>query len=217
MKLTKPIFLFLILAVSLFGLAYSFLYSSKAKANGSIASLSILPVKKKLPESDKLQQMSTGLVSYCKKKGLNNQLCFLIDMSMESGSKRFFVYNLKTDTVTDAGLVTHGRCNEKRLSGRRYSNDIGGGCTSLGRYKVGGNYYGKFGLAFKLYGLDQTNSNAFKRFVVLHGHNCVPQQDVTPQPICQSNGCPTVSPEYLLRLNKLIKASTKPILLYIFE
>lgn len=148
---------------------------------------------------------------------MNDQLCFLIDMNREAGSNRFFVYDLKNEEVTEAGLVTHGRCNEKWLERRKYSNIIGSGCTAPGKYKTGNSYVGRFGLSFKLYGLDTTNNNAYKRFIVLHSHTCVPEEEVSPLPICQSDGCPTVSPGFLTRLNKIIKDSKTPVLLWIIE
>jgi hypothetical protein len=138
-------------------------------------------------------------------------------MNIASGVNRFFVYDLGKDSVLDAGLVTHGRCNELWLSGRKYDNKIGCGCTSLGKYRIGTPYKGRFGLAYKLHGLDSTNSNAFKRYVVLHSHECVPNEEVIPAPICQSDGCPTVSEAFLKKLASLIDASPKPILLSIVD
>ena len=146
----------------------------------------------------------------------NEQICFLIDMSMPSGQNRFFVYDFKKDTLQNSGVVTHGNCNQYWLEGRKYSNKVGCGCTSLGKYKVGYSYSGKFGLAYKLYGLDKTNSNAFNRYVVLHSHSCVPETEVRDD-ICQSNGCPTVSPGFLQQLKPVIDKSTRPILLWIYE
>jgi hypothetical protein len=147
----------------------------------------------------------------------NTGVCFMIDMSIESGSNRFFVYNLQKDSVEATGLVTHGNCNEKWLAGRKYGNSVGCGCTSLGKYKIGNAYKGKFGLAYKLHGLDSSNNNAFNRYVVLHAHGCVPEGEVKPYPICQSNGCPTVSPLFLQQLAKVIDASKQPILLWVYE
>jgi L,D-transpeptidase catalytic domain len=154
---------------------------------------------------------------FTKNNQYNSQVCFLINMSAESGSNRFFVYNLKTDSIVNMGLVTHGRCNQNWLIGRQYGNKVGCGCTSLGKYKIGAPYYGKFGLAYKLHGLDSTNNNAFKRFVVLHSHECVPSQEVSPAAICQSDGCPTVAPDFLKQLQTVIDRSTQPILLWIYE
>jgi hypothetical protein len=150
-------------------------------------------------EVEKLKKKSTEAASFIKKNGYNESVCFFIDTTLASGQKRFFVYDIVKDTIQLSGLVTHGRCNKMWLKGRKYSNEPGCGCTSLGKYKIGNLYYGRFGLAFKLYGLDKTNNNAFKRFVVLHSHECVPEMEVKDE-ICQSDGCPTVSPQFLQQL-----------------
>jgi hypothetical protein len=154
--------------------------------------------------------------TFLKQKNYNQSICFLLDMSVESGQNRFFVYDLQRDTLQNSGLVTHGRCNENWLEGRKYGNTVGCGCTSLGKYKIGNAYNGKFGLAFKLHGLDKTNDKAYARFVVLHSHSCVPETEVSNE-ICQSDGCPTVSPGFLQQLKPIIQRSTKPVLLWIYE
>jgi len=152
---------------------------------------------------------------FAEKNHFNTELCFFVDMSVESGKSRFFVYDMKKKQVRIKGLVAHGRCNKDWLSGRKYGNVVGCGCTSLGRYKIGNPYKGRFGLAYKLYGLDSTNSHAYSRFVVLHAHACVPEQEVDPSPICQSDGCPTVSPGFLQQLAGAIDSSRRPVLLWI--
>lgn len=153
---------------------------------------------------------------YVRSKHFNEQIVFLIDMQVASGQPRFFVYHLGKDSIINSGLVTHGRCNENWLEGRRYGNTIGCGCSSLGRYKIGYAYQGRFGLAYKLHGLDATNNKAFDRFVVLHSHECVPETS-TPDEICQSDGCPTVSPGFLQYLKPVIDRSARPVLLWIYE
>ncbi len=173
------------------------------------------PVNKKLLL--KLNDRAVTVKQFVKTNGYNNSVCFLVDMSIESGRNRFFVYNLQKDSVLHTGLVTHGRCNENWLTGRRYGNVVGCGCTSLGKYKIGNPYKGRFGLAYKLHGLDSTNNNAYKRYVVLHSHDCVPNREVDPAPICQSDGCPTVSLSYLTKLAGIIDGSEKPVLLWVFE
>lgn len=164
----------------------------------------------------KLQLKANEARLFVNQKGYNDNICFLIDMSLHSGQNRFFVYDFKKDTIRNAGLVTHGRCNQYWLEGRKYDNTVGCGCTSLGKYKIGHAYNGKFGLAYKLYGLDKTNDKAFQRFVVLHAHDCVPESEVKDD-ICQSDGCPTVSINYLQYLKPIIDASKKPLLLWIYE
>ena len=164
----------------------------------------------------KLKVKAGDVRKFVTSKGFNTTICFLIDMSLPSGQNRFFVYNLKKDTLYNSGLVTHGRCNQSWLEGRKYGNTVGCGCSSLGKYKIGNPYHGKFGLAFKLHGLDKTNDKAFDRFVVLHAHECVPETAIEDE-ICQSDGCPTVAPGFLQQLKPIITASSKPVLLWIFE
>jgi len=164
----------------------------------------------------KLNLKASEAKYFARKNNFNTNFCFLIDMSLASNKRRFFIYDLQKDSVVNSALVAHGNCNQYWLEGRRYNNAIGSGCTSLGKYKVGYSYTGRFGLAFKLYGLEKTNSNAFARYVVLHSYQDVPETEVEDE-ICQSNGCPMVSPGFLKNLEPLIRSSKKPILLWIYE
>ncbi len=68
-----------------------------------------------------------------------------------------------------------------------------GGCSSLGKYKIGEKYRGQYGKSYKLYGLENTNSNAYKRAIVLHGFSCVPDEEIYPGVVCNSLGCAMVS------------------------
>lgn len=176
-------------------------------------------LKKENPENITVKMLHAKALTakqYVKRNNYNQQICFLVDMKIRSGAERFFVYDLKADSVISSGVVTHGRCNERWLVGRRYGNEPGCGCTSLGKYKIGNAYNGSFGLAYKLHGLDSTNSNAFKRYVVLHAHECVPDEEVWSE-ICQSDGCPTVSTVFLQQLKTMINKSKQPVLLWIYE
>jgi L,D-transpeptidase catalytic domain len=163
-----------------------------------------------------LVKYTNGLIAYTLKHKLNSRYCFLIDMKVASGLKRFYIYDLQNDRVLQAGLVTHGSGNHFSDS-ILFSNIAGSNCTSLGKYKIGKSYYGKFGLAYKLNGLDKTNSNAYLRFIVLHAHSCVPENEIAPREICRSWGCPTVSPLFLIQLKTYIDKSPEPMLLWIFN
>lgn len=182
-----------------------------------------MPVNKislSLKDSNTEKRINTyaaRLREYAYAKKYNGTIGFLVDMSIESGKNRFFIVSLEKDSILDQGLVTHGRCNQNWLTGRRYSNTLGGGCTSLGKYKIGQSYQGRFGLAYKLFGLDSTNSNSFKRFVVLHSMKCIPEKETHPFPLCQSDGCPAVAPEFLKKLQRIISLSAKPVILWIYD
>ena len=186
----------------------------KAKATYIGSRPSAKPVPN--PVLEKMHAKAIAARAFTHRRKYNESVCFFIDMSIPSGQNRFFIYDLRKDSLQKAALVAHGNCFEYWLEGRKYSNVVGSGCTSLGKYKIGNSYTGKFGLSYKLYGLDSSNNNAFERTVVLHGHSCVPEIEVADE-ICQSNGCPTVTPDFLQQLRLIIASSKKPLLLWIYE
>jgi L,D-transpeptidase catalytic domain len=153
--------------------------------------------------------------SYVKENNFCEEYCFIVDMKVAPGKKRFFIYDLNKDSILNAGLVTHGGGSVTTSDALVFCNTPSSGSTSLGKYKIGNEYSGKFGMAFKLYGLDESNNKAFERFVVLHGHSCVPAEEVYPMQICTSLGCPTVSPSFLPTLKKYIDKADKPVMLWI--
>jgi len=164
----------------------------------------------------RLKGFASQLETYAAEHDYNARYCFLVDMKISSGSNRFFVYDIQKDSVLQSGLVAHGYGNS---TGNKitFSNVPGSNSSSIGKYKIGGSYNGRFGLAYKLHGLDKTNSNAFDRFVVLHAHECVPETETAPETICMSQGCPTVAPSFLKKLATYLDHSDKPVLLWIFN
>jgi L,D-transpeptidase catalytic domain len=175
------------------------------------------PVREQHKHLLDLHRRAQEIKIYAQKNGFSTRYCFLLDMRISSGLKRFFVYDLKQDVIAFSGLVAHGSCDQNFLQVARFSNTPGGGCTSVGIYKVGGAYYGQYGKAYKLYGLENSNSNAFNRSVVLHGYTCVPDEETYPKPICNSAGCPMVSLAFLKQLSSVIDNSGKPVLLSIYD
>jgi len=150
-------------------------------------------------------------------KKYNQQVAFLVDMHVPSGRNRFFVYDLSGDSILMAGLVAHGSGKQNFSMTPSFSNVNGSHCSALGRYRVGGAYAGGFGRAYVLHGLDSSNSRALERHIVLHAYTCVPDGETDPYPICNSQGCPMVSPGFLARLQPVIDGSARPILLWIFN
>ncbi len=169
---------------------------------------------------ERLKDQAVSIKEYANDNSYNSEYCFLIDMSIPSGKKRFFVYNISKDSVEYTSLVSHGFGSfniEKYEEPLSFSNTPSSYKTSLGRYKVGYSYNGAYGLAYKLYGLDSTNNKAFERAIVLHSDYHVPEIETYPFRIFQSAGCPTVAPAFLSVLTNYIKKSQKPILMWIYN
>lgn len=135
-------------------------------------------------------------------------------MALPSGKKRLFVYDLNNSRVKYSGLVAHGG-GKSGYETAVFSNTPNSWCSSMGKYRIANKYQGRFGTAFKLIGLDSTNSNAYVRAIVLHAYMCVPDEEIFPQTICNSQGCPMVSVNFLQTLELEIQQSKKPLLLLI--
>jgi hypothetical protein len=155
--------------------------------------------------------------NYAIENDMSTDYCFLVDMSLPSGRNRFFIYDLKKNTIINSGLVSHGSCNETFLARPKFSNESKSGCSSLGKFKVGEFYTGKYGKSFRLYGLDNCNSNAYKRAVVIHGYDCVPDEEIYPRVLCNSLGCVMVSYKFFDKISGMIRKSDKPIVLWIYQ
>ena len=167
-------------------------------------------------EMNKVSLEEKSLKIYAAKKKCNLDYAFVINMRIPSFKKRFFVYNLKKDSIIASGLVAHGTGSETFKGQLKFSNIPDSRCTSLGKYKIGTSYNGMYGFSYKLTGLDSTNNKAFDRAIVIHSHACVPDTDNNLYPICFSYGCPMVSPMFLQTLKGYINKQGKaPILLSI--
>jgi hypothetical protein len=181
-----------------------------------LAAKAFVPKKPIAKKSNYIKNYGEKIKPFVKENNYSEDVCFFIDMKIPSGQKRFFIYDLQKDTILDAGLVTHGSGSATKTDDLVFNNTPNGYATSLGKYKIGIEYSGKFGMAFKLHGLEASNNKAFERFVVLHAHSCVPDREIDPLQICESLGCPTVSPSFLPTLKKYIVKADKPVVLWIF-
>lgn len=131
------------------------------------------------------------------------------------------VWDFKTNGVKYSGLCCHGYGNNSTEEKAEYSNQAGSNCTSLGKYKIGKRAYSSWGINvhYKLHGLDKTNSNAFKRIIVLHSYDYVEDKEIYPKylPMGWSMGCPVIGNALMKKIDALLKTTKKPVLLWIYE
>lgn len=162
------------------------------------------------------QQRIKALKESASQNGFSSEHGFLINLGLKSGRKRFYIIDLKNEEIVTSGLVAHGKGKEKFTLKKTYSNTNGSSCSSLGLYKVGTSYTGSFGKSFRLIGLQKSNNNALTRAIVLHAMGCIPDEEMD-YPICQSEGCPSVSISFLKKLEETISKTKQPILLWVFD
>jgi len=169
-----------------------------------------------------LKQKAIVAKAYCEKNNMNRDVCILIDMKIHSGKKRFFLWNLKGDSVLKSGMCSHGTCGslnsyDPSLS-PQFSNTPESHCSSLGKYKIGNRGYSTFGINinYKLHGLEKSNSNAFKRFIVFHSWG-ITDEEIYPQELTESWGCPAVSNNFMREMDSVLKNEKQSVLLWIYN
>lgn len=171
--------------------------------------------------ADSLAARAAEAKVFCKEEAFNTDFCFLVDFSIHSGKRRFFVWDFRGDSVLYSSLCAHGCGQGSTQEKPVYSNVEGSHCSSLGKYKVGVRSYSNWGIhvSYKLHGLEESNSNAFRRYVVLHSYTLVPPDEIYPHhlPLGISEGCPVVDNKTMKAIDNLMKKAKKPVLLWIFE
>jgi len=164
-----------------------------------------------LPKSKILQ-----IKEYLRGKNYNQDLAIFINFKIHSGKYRYFVYDLKNDKILQKAIVAHGDGSIiKNSQTLRFSNIDGSHQSSLGKYEIRESYSGKFGKAYRLEGLDETNNNARSRAIVLHSYYCVPDKE-SEELTCLSFGCPMLSKDAFNKTAKYIDESKQPVILYAF-
>ncbi len=130
----------------------------------------------------------------------------IADFGLHSSLPRFHFVNLEAATV-DSVLVAHGSGSDPEHDGwlNGFSNLPDSWATSRGAYITWEWYSGRYGTSVRLGGLDESNSNAFPRAIVMHEASyATPEHVARWGRLGRSNGCfafgPEVFPQALVRL-----------------
>lgn len=161
---------------------------------------------------------------FCKSEDINTDFCILIDMSLHSGVKRFFLWDYKKDTISYGCLVSHG-CgdnpwsNDLSKENPKFSNQPGSHCSSLGKYIIGERGYSDWGVHIKyvLYGLEASNNNALSRIIVFHSWEAVADKEIYPKGTPEGWGCPAISNNSFTIIDPILTASELPVLMWIYN
>ncbi|MCP1298909.1 murein L,D-transpeptidase catalytic domain family protein [Chryseobacterium sp. S0630] len=199
---------------------------SQERKNNTIRTVETSVVEEKKPEADfsKLKLKAEEALEFCTSKNLSKDFCILIDMSLHSGVNRFFVWDFKNNKISKKYLVGHGcgsnswsKDNSKENPG--FSNEDGSHLSSLGKYKLEGRGYSDWGINIKylMHGLEETNSNVLKRFIVFHSWNLMSDTETFPNGSPEGWGCPTVSNNAMKEIDPMIQKSGKPVLMWIYN
>ena len=130
---------------------------------------------------------SKEAAKYCAENNLDTSYCVLIDMRIHSGKNRMVLWDLKNDSAVFTCLCSHG-CGSATWSEDEtkknplFSNTSESHCSSIGKYKIGNRGWSNWGIHvnYKLHGLENSNSNAFDRLIVLHSWADISESEPYP-------------------------------------
>ena len=155
---------------------------------------------------------------YCERRGYSTEYYILVDFSIPSGKKRFFVYDLQNGCKVLSSYCMHGSGKGNTNAKPKFSNKPGSGCSSLGRYIMVGKG-AKFKNCIRLRGLDRSNSLAEMRGILIHSAGNVSRFHGEAEYIpigSESRGCFTVSRDCVSKVMEIYRGSSKqrPVLLF---
>ncbi|WP_241331388.1 murein L,D-transpeptidase catalytic domain-containing protein [Chryseobacterium arthrosphaerae] len=198
--------------------------SQKKQKEIPVAEIPATVEKKPGADFSKTKMKAEEALEFCTSGKFNTDFCILIDMSLHSGINRFFVWDFKTNSISKQYLVGHG-CGsnswskDDSKSNPGFSNEDGSHLSALGKYKLEGRGYSDWGIHIKylMHGLEDTNSNALKRFIVFHSWDKMSDEETFPEGSPEGWGCPTVSNNAMKEIDPMIQKSGKPVLMWIYN
>jgi len=173
------------------------------KVAGAAAAMAALPTRafaqaSPLSERDrKLLDIARREVDRAGSTLWRTDIVGIADYGVHSAIPRFHFANLEAGNVRSF-LVAHGTGSDPDHSGflQQFSNVEGSNATSRGAYITWEWYKSKYGTSIRLGGLDQDNSNALPRAIVMHSADYATQAHVEKWGrLGRSNGCFAMSPE----------------------
>ena len=155
----------------------------------------------------RVAERARALREFCCKEGYNTDVALFVDMSLHSGRRRFVVWSFEQGAPIFTCPVSHGsgaKSSHVRSAYAKFSNEEGSHLSSLGRALVAERYEGRYGVAYRLDGLEESNSNLRPRCVVLHGWEHTTSYPIFPRRTVGSHGCPVLSRRMMQRLDEIL-------------
>ena len=97
-----------------------------------------------------------------------------------------------------------------------FSNNPNSCCSALGKYIIGERGVSNWGVRVKylLHGMEETNSNALKRAIVFHSWERVTDYEVYPSGTPEGWGCPAISNNAFIYIDKKLQQANRRTLLW---
>lgn len=153
---------------------------------------------------------------WLKRTGYSQRFILLADLSLPMNEYRLFLVDLEKHKVLLRSVMAHGSGRGSTIEEAVCSNEPGSNCSSLGRYRFGANYNGRWGNSFRLHGLDPGNNRALQRAIVFHYYQYM-TDDPESGSLYYSQGCPMVPKSTYLKVKKIVESESQPLVLWIYK
>ena len=162
-----------------------------------------------------IRERKCMLRAWCQRHDYNTKIAIFVDLSLHSGRNRFVVWDFEKEAPLLICPVSHGSGSQKphkRSAYAQVSNADGSHLSSVGRALVAERYEGRYGVAYRLDGLDSSNSNLRSRCVVLHSWQYTTSFPIFPLPTAGSFGCHVISRKMMQRLDAILLEHSRVII-----
>ena len=159
------------------------------------------------------------LYAFCQERGFNIRVALLMDLGRHSGRRRFVVWNFQQGRVLHSFPASHGSgsaLSHVRSAYAKCSNEDGSHLSSVGKCLIAERYEGRYGVAYRLDGLEESNSALRERCVVLHGWRYTTSFPIYPFPTVGSWGCPVLSRRAMRKVDEILQRE-KEVILWMYK
>ena len=101
------------------------------------------------------------LYAFCQERGFNTRVALMMDLGRHSGRRRFVVWDFQQGRALHSFPASHGSGSVQshvRSAYAKCSNEDGSHLSSIGKCLVAERYEGRYGVAYRLDGLEESNS-----------------------------------------------------------
>ena len=169
----------------------------------------------KMSLRSRVAKRAKALREFCRKEGYNTDVALFVDLARHSGRRRFVAWSFEQNAPIFTCPVSHGsgaKESHVRSAYAEVSNVDGSHLSSLGRALVAERYEGRYGVAYRLDGLDESNSNLRPRCVVLHGWEHTTSYPIWPRSTVGSHGCPVLSRAMMRSLDEMLQSKQRVVI-----
>ena len=155
------------------------------------------------------------LYDFCQERGFNTRRALMMDLGRHYGRRRFVVLDFQQNRVLHSFPASHGSgsaLSHVRSAYAKCSNEDGSNLSSIGKCLIAERYEGCYGVAYRLDGLEESNSALRERCVVLHGWRYTTSFPVYHLPTVGSWGCPVLSRRAMRKVDEILQREERVVM-----